>query len=80
MAGKTVQASVIYADDDDIVAIAKLVGVPTLGLSDLEIPPETAQGNLPFDTVKDPTDEIAVQAETLKEPDVPEDQPTIGPG
>ena len=48
-----------------------------LGLADLELPPETAQGNLPFDTVKDSTDEIAVQAETLKEPEIPDDQPTV---
>jgi hypothetical protein len=75
---KTVQASVIYIDDVDIFAIAKLVGIPRLGLADLELPPETAQGNLPFDTVKDSTDEIAVQAEILKEPEIPDDQPTIG--
>ncbi len=75
---KVVQASAIYTDDDDIVSIAKLVNIPTIGLADLELPPETAQGILQLEQKKDPSDEIAIQSETLKEPEDSDDQPTIG--
>jgi predicted nucleic acid-binding protein len=75
---KVVQASAIYTDDSDIISIAKLVNIPTIGLADLELPPETAQGVLPLEQKNEPSDEIAIQSETLKEPEVTDEPPTIG--
>ncbi|WP_420966849.1 hypothetical protein [Bradyrhizobium sp. B120] len=75
---KTTQASVIYTDDDDIIAIAKSVNIPTLGLADLELPPETAQGQLPFEKTQSVSDEISAQTKAHQEPDSPEDQPGAG--
>ena len=75
---KTVQSSVIYTDDRDIETIAKAVSIPTLGLADLELPPETAQGQLPFEKANDISDEIAAQSKASQEPDTPENQPGAG--
>lgn len=71
---RVVQASAIYTDDGDVAAIAKLVNIPAIGLADLPLPPETAQGVLPLEHKKDDDiDEIARQSETLQEPEVPDD-------
>ena len=73
---RVAQASMIYTDDDNLVATAKSLGIPTQGLADLPLPPESAQAQLPFESKKtDAIDEVAEQAETLKEPEVPEGQP-----
>jgi predicted nucleic acid-binding protein len=45
-------ASAIYSDDGDIRAIAKRANVPVIGLADLELPPEDAQQQFPFDEAK----------------------------
>jgi predicted nucleic acid-binding protein len=74
---KVAQSSVIYTDDSDIESIAKAVNIPTLGLADLELPPETAQGQLPLEKAHDISDEIAAQTKAHKEPEPPEDQPEI---
>jgi len=57
---------------------AKLVNIPTIGLADLELPPDTAQGVLQLEQKKEPSDDIAIQSETLKEPEVPDEPPTLG--
>jgi predicted nucleic acid-binding protein len=72
---KVVQATEIYTDDDDVANIAKLVNIPTMGLASLPLPPETAQGVLPFEPKRDATDEIAIQSETLPEPEINDEQP-----
>lgn len=70
------QASTIYTDDGNVTVTANAVGISTLGLADLPLPPETAQGKLPFESNKaDAIDEIAKQAESLQEPPVPDDPP-----
>lgn len=43
-----VGASKIYSDDGDIRAIAKRAKLTVLGLADLDLPPEDAQGRFPF--------------------------------
>jgi predicted nucleic acid-binding protein len=77
---KVTQASAIYTDDENLASTAKAANIPTIGLGDLPLPPETAQGQLPFESQKpDAIDEIAQQAETLEEPETTEgpqpDQP-----
>jgi hypothetical protein len=72
---KVVQATEIYTDDEDVANIARLVNIPTIGLAKLALPPESAQGQLPFEHKRDPTDEIAIQSETLPEPEDNDDQP-----
>lgn len=42
------QATTIYSDDRDIRTIAARVGISVVGLADLDLPPEVAQGRLPF--------------------------------
>jgi len=70
---RVVQASAIYTDDENLTATAGLVNIPTFGLGDLQLPPETAQGVLPFERKGiDAIDEIAQQTETLQEPEVPD--------
>jgi rRNA-processing protein FCF1 len=74
---RVVQASVIYTDDENLAATANAVGIPTMGLGDLPLPPESAQGKLPFETQKpDAIDEVAKQAQTTPEPEVPTTGPT----
>jgi predicted nucleic acid-binding protein len=73
---KVVQATTIYTDDGNLAVTAKAVGIFPLGLAELPLPPETAQGQLPFETKQaDVIDEVAQQTESLKEPSVPEDPP-----
>ncbi len=73
---RVLQASIIYTDDENLAATASAVGISTLGLADLPLPPETAQGQLPFESNKtDTIDEIAQQAENLQEPPVPNEPP-----
>ena len=69
---KVVQASAIYTDDTNLRKTASAVDIPTHGLADLALPPETAQGTLPFiSKATDAIDEIAQQAESLEEPEAP---------
>lgn len=73
---KVTQASAIYTDDGNLASTAKAMGLTTLGLADLPLPPETAQHELPFESRKsDAIDEIAEQVETLKEPEPEGPQP-----
>jgi hypothetical protein len=73
---RVLQASTIYTDDGNLAATANTVGISTLGLADLPLTPETAQGQLPFESNKaDAIDEIAKQAESLQEPPLPNDPP-----
>jgi predicted nucleic acid-binding protein len=73
---KVVQATTIYTDDGNLAATAKAVGISTLELAKLPLPPETAQGQLPFETKQaDVIDEVAQQTQNLKEPSVPEEPP-----
>ena len=71
--GRVVQASAIYTDDQNLANTAKRVNIPALGLPDLPLPPETAQGLLPFDAKEssDAIDEIAQQTKALPEPEGP---------
>lgn len=41
-------AKVIYSDDDDIHRFAKLASIGAVKTTDLPLPPEAAQGNLPL--------------------------------
>ena len=43
---KVCGATEIYSDDNDIVGIAKTVGIKVIGLADLPLPPEDRQGKL----------------------------------
>jgi hypothetical protein len=73
---RVLQATTIYTDDENLAATANTVGISTLGLADLPLPPETAQGQLPFESKKsDAIDEISQQAESLQEPALPDDAP-----
>ncbi len=45
---KVNQATVIYSDDRDIRAIATQAGIAVVGLVDLQLPPESAQHELPL--------------------------------
>lgn len=73
---RVVRASTIYTDDENLTATARAVGIPAIGLADLVLPPETAQGQLPFESKKpDAIDEIAEQTQSLKEPEIPNGGP-----
>ncbi len=73
---RVLQSSTIYTDDENLAATANAVGISTIGLGDLSLPPETAQGQLPFESNKaDAIDEIAQQTESLQEPALPDDPP-----
>lgn len=75
---RVVRAAAIYSDDADVKAIAKTVGIQVFRIDDLALPPETAQGQLPFERSRpDAIDEVADQAKTLEEPQLP---PEGGPG
>jgi len=74
---KVAQASIIYTDDTNLSATANALGISTLGLADLSLPPETAQGQLPFESkATDAIDEIAEQAKILQEPEASDEPPT----
>lgn len=45
---KVNQANLIYSDDRDIRAIATQAGIAVVGLADLQLPPESAQHELPL--------------------------------
>jgi predicted nucleic acid-binding protein len=68
------QATAIYTDDKNLAATAKRLNIPCFGLPDLPLPPETAQGVLPFEAKgADAIDEVAQQAKTLPEPEAPDE-------
>jgi predicted nucleic acid-binding protein len=76
---RVLQVSTIYTDDENLASTAKAVGIDALGLGDLALPPETAQGKLPLEPMRqDAIDEIAQQAKTLQEPPLPEEPPSPG--
>jgi hypothetical protein len=76
---RVVQATAIYTDDTNLAATSKMVGIPAVGLSELQLPPETAQGQLPFEAKKpDAIDEITQQTQTLEEPELPNEPPRQG--
>ena len=73
---RVVQASKIYTDDENLATTARAVGMLAMGLADLALPPETAQGQLPFEPKKpDAFDEVTEQTQSLKEPEVPSGGP-----
>lgn len=73
---RIVQASTIYTDDENLAATAKAVGMSAIGLADLALPPETAQGQLPFEGKQpEAIDEVAEQAQNLTEPETPNGGP-----
>ena len=73
---RVVQASTIYTDDENLAATAKAVGIQPIGLAELALPPETAQGHLPFEMKKpDAIDEVSHQAKNAPEPESPDDEP-----
>lgn len=43
------QATAIYSDDRDVRTIASRLNMPVIGIGEMPLPAETAQGNLPFD-------------------------------
>lgn len=47
------QASIIYTDDGGIRTFAGLIGMPTLGISGLPLPPQDAQLALPWSAPQD---------------------------
>lgn len=74
---KIKQASTIYTDDENLASTAEALGLTAIGLAGLPLPPETAQGEFPFEPRKsDAIDEIAQQAETLQEPEPEGPQPS----
>ena len=79
---RVAQASAIYSDDKGIQALAKAADIQVIGLADLPLPPETAQGELPLAPPPAPVQEApegtegteAVEEspdETLDQPDDP---------
>ena len=74
---RVLQATTIYTDDENLAATAKAVGIQPIGLSELALPPDTAQGVLPLEMKKpDAIDEVAHQAESKPEPEIPDDPPS----
>jgi predicted nucleic acid-binding protein len=72
---RVAQATAIYTDDDNLAAMAKTVGIQPIGLAELALPPETAQGQFPFEAKRpDTIDEVSRQAEIKPEPEIPEDE------
>jgi hypothetical protein len=73
---RVVQATTIYTDDENLAATAKAVGIQSIGLAELTLPAETAQGQLPFEAKKpDAIDEVSHQTQSKPEPEVPDDVP-----
>jgi hypothetical protein len=53
-----------------------MFGMQTAGLAELALPPQNAQGQLPFEHKRpDEIDEVAKQSDTLEEPEAPEGAP-----
>lgn len=74
---RVVQATTIYTDDENLASTARAVGIQPISLAELVLPPETAQGVLPFETKKpDAIDEVARQAQSKPEPEIPDDAPS----
>jgi hypothetical protein len=74
---RVVQATTIYTDDENLAATAKAAGIQSIGLAELALPPESAQGQLPFEAKKpDAIDEVSHQAQSKPEPELPDDAPT----
>jgi hypothetical protein len=70
---RVAQATTIYTDDKNLAATAKRLNITCMGLADLPLPPETAQGQLPFEAKgADAIDEVAEQTKKLREPEPPE--------
>lgn len=51
------QATAIYTDDKGLRKIAQTISLPVRGLSDLQLPPEKAQGVLALETSAESSDE-----------------------
>jgi predicted nucleic acid-binding protein len=72
---RVAQATVIYTDDENLAAAARVLSITTIGLGDLPLPPDTAQGKLPFEAKgPDAIDEIAEQTKSLEEPEGPDEE------
>jgi predicted nucleic acid-binding protein len=73
---RVMQASAIYTDDEDLAGTAEVVHIPTFGIADLALPPETAQKAFAFESKEaDAIDEITEQVTSLKEPEIPDGPP-----
>lgn len=73
---RVAQVSMIYTDDENLAATATAVNIPVSGLADLALPPETAQGQLPFELREaDAIDEIARQGEEPEATEGPQPTP-----
>ncbi|MBV8798212.1 MAG: hypothetical protein JOY77_13860 [Alphaproteobacteria bacterium] len=68
---RAARASAIYSDDENVRTFAQQFGMPVIRTSDLPLPPEEAQPQLPF---KAPEDELeaAIEAEETARPEGPE--------
>lgn len=61
---RVTRATAIYSDDAGVRAAAKMLGINTVGLAELSLPPEKAQGELNLEQKgPDDLDEIARQVE-----------------
>lgn len=61
---RVTRATAIYSDDKGVIAAAKMLGINTIGLAELPLPPDVAQGVLNFEQKgPDDLDEIARQVE-----------------
>jgi len=55
------QATAIYTDDSGLRAIAENLNIPVVGVSDLVLPPEKAQGVLPLETPIEQSNEPTIE-------------------
>jgi predicted nucleic acid-binding protein len=72
---KVAQATAIYSDDSDVRSIAKAVGIPVIGFSQLPLPPETAQKELPFKPPPEDPNDVDIEEElkqAIEEPKPPD--------
>ena len=50
---KVEAADTIYSDDNDVQKLAAQAGLAVIGVAELPLPPEMAQGRLDFETLED---------------------------
>ena len=55
------QATALYTDDIGLRNLASSLDMPTFGISDLDLPPETAQGSLNLHPPAEPPDEPSLE-------------------
>ncbi|WP_111359631.1 type II toxin-antitoxin system VapC family toxin [Rhodoplanes elegans] len=73
---RVVQASMIYTDDENLASTARGLNIHTMGLADLPLPPESAQGTLPFESEEfEAVDEVEKQKASQQEPETSDTPP-----